>query len=154
MKPSSGRAAERLREGMSSLSACPKGRARGLISTLPRMSLNPQPDGTYLAKRREVLHRNSQRWLPWFHFGQDSGGTGEYVFFQRRLPSRPSYHLLQNVTASQNYVAQYALRDYPGHGSRTPVQGGGGLGYGAQYSQVWASSTWVGLDRHLHPCAL
>jgi len=44
-------------------------------------------------------------------FGKISG-TDEYVFFSSDY-RRPDYQLLQNVTASQNYVAQYALRNYP-----------------------------------------
>ena len=41
------------------------------------------------------------------------GDSGEYVFFVADY-RRPDYQLiLQNVTASQNYVAQFALHDYP-----------------------------------------
>ncbi len=36
----------------------------------------------------------------------------EYVFFAAD-PKHPSYHLVQNVVASQNYVSEFELRDYP-----------------------------------------
>ncbi len=36
----------------------------------------------------------------------------EYVFFAAD-PKHPNYHLIQNVVASQNYVSEFELRDYP-----------------------------------------
>jgi acyl-CoA dehydrogenase len=36
----------------------------------------------------------------------------EYVFFAAD-PRHPDYHLIQNVVASQNYVSEFELRDYP-----------------------------------------
>jgi acyl-CoA dehydrogenase len=36
----------------------------------------------------------------------------EYVFFAAD-PRHPGYHLVQNVVASQNYVSEFELRDYP-----------------------------------------
>ena len=38
--------------------------------------------------------------------------SDEYVFFAAD-PRHPNYHLLQNVVASQNYVSEFELRDYP-----------------------------------------
>jgi acyl-CoA dehydrogenase len=38
--------------------------------------------------------------------------TGEQCFFVAD-PAHPSYHLIKNVVHSQNYVAEYALEDYP-----------------------------------------
>jgi acyl-CoA dehydrogenase len=38
--------------------------------------------------------------------------SDEYVFFAAD-PRHPSYHLIQNVVASQNYVSEFELRDYP-----------------------------------------
>jgi acyl-CoA dehydrogenase len=39
-------------------------------------------------------------------------GTDEYVFFAAD-PRRPEYDVVQNVVASQSYVSEFALRDYP-----------------------------------------
>jgi acyl-CoA dehydrogenase len=39
-------------------------------------------------------------------------GSDEYVFFAASS-KHPSYHLVQNVVASQNYVSEFELRDYP-----------------------------------------
>ncbi|MBW2418189.1 MAG: acyl-CoA dehydrogenase, partial [Deltaproteobacteria bacterium] len=38
--------------------------------------------------------------------------SDDYVFFAAD-PSHPSYHLVKNVVASQNYVSEFELRDYP-----------------------------------------
>jgi acyl-CoA dehydrogenase len=38
--------------------------------------------------------------------------SDEYVFFAAD-PRHPNYHLVQNVVASQNYVSEFELRDYP-----------------------------------------
>jgi acyl-CoA dehydrogenase len=38
--------------------------------------------------------------------------SDEYVFFAAD-PRHPSYHLVKNVVASQNYVSEFELRDYP-----------------------------------------
>jgi len=43
--------------------------------------------------------------------GQD-GGADEYVFFAAD-PQHPNYHLVKNVVASQNYVSEFELKDYP-----------------------------------------
>jgi len=39
-------------------------------------------------------------------------GTADYVFFAAD-PRNAHYHLIKNVVASQNYVSEFALRDYP-----------------------------------------
>jgi acyl-CoA dehydrogenase len=44
-------------------------------------------------------------------FGRFEDGD-EYVFFAAD-PQHPSYHLVKNVVASQNYVSEFELRDYP-----------------------------------------
>ncbi len=40
------------------------------------------------------------------------GGPEEYVFFASD-PKHANYHLVKNVVASQNYVSEFELRDYP-----------------------------------------
>jgi acyl-CoA dehydrogenase len=86
-------------------------RAHGADIYSTEMCLTPQPDGTYLADGEKYYIGNANLAPMVSTFGKISG-TGEYVFFAADY-RRPNYHLLQNVTASQNYVAQYALRDYP-----------------------------------------
>jgi len=86
-------------------------RAHGADIYATEMRLTPQPDGTYLANGEKYYIGNANLAPMVSTFGKING-TGEYVFFSADY-RRPSYHLLQNVTASQNYVAQYALRDYP-----------------------------------------
>jgi len=44
-------------------------------------------------------------------FGRFDGGD-EYVFFASD-PKHENYHLVKNVVASQNYVSEFELRDYP-----------------------------------------
>ncbi|HIF93903.1 MAG TPA: acyl-CoA dehydrogenase [Myxococcales bacterium] len=44
-------------------------------------------------------------------FGRLDGGN-EYVFFASD-PKHENYHLVKNVVASQNYVSEFELRDYP-----------------------------------------
>ncbi len=39
-------------------------------------------------------------------------GRDEYVFFASD-PKHENYHLIQNVVASQNYVSEFELKDYP-----------------------------------------
>jgi acyl-CoA dehydrogenase len=86
-------------------------RAHGADIYATEMSLDPQPDGSYLANGEKYYIGNANLAPMVSTFGK-IGGTDEYVFFSADY-RRPAYHLLQNVTASQNYVAQYALRDYP-----------------------------------------
>jgi acyl-CoA dehydrogenase len=45
-------------------------------------------------------------------FGKIEGGTDDYVFFAADS-QHDRYDLIKNVVNSQNYVANYALRDYP-----------------------------------------
>jgi acyl-CoA dehydrogenase len=86
-------------------------RAHGADIYATEMSLTPQPDGSYLANGEKYYIGNANLAPMVSTFGKIAG-SGEYVFFSADY-RRPAYHLLQNVTASQNYVAQYALRDYP-----------------------------------------
>ena len=41
-----------------------------------------------------------------------AGGPDDYVFFAAD-PRHDDYHLVKNVVASQNYVSEFELRDYP-----------------------------------------
>ena len=75
------------------------------------MTLTPQADGTYLASGSKYYIGNANKAAIVSTFGK-LAGTGEYVFFAAD-PTHPRYELVQNVVASQNYVAEYALHDYP-----------------------------------------
>jgi acyl-CoA dehydrogenase len=86
-------------------------RAHGADIYATEMCLTPQPDGSFLANGEKYYIGNANLAPMVSTFGKIAG-TGEYVFFSADY-RQPSYQLLQNVTSSQNYVAQYALRDYP-----------------------------------------
>lgn len=86
-------------------------RAHGADIYATEMSLTPQPDGTYLANGEKYYIGNANKAPMVSTFGKMSD-TGEYVFFSADYRHR-NYELIRNVTESQNYVAQYALRDYP-----------------------------------------
>jgi len=75
------------------------------------MSLAPQSDGTYLANGEKYYIGNANVAPMVSTFGKVSD-TGEYVFFAADF-RRQQYDLIRNVTASQNYVGQYMLRNYP-----------------------------------------
>jgi len=75
------------------------------------MSLTPQNDGTYLANGEKYYIGNANTAPMVSTFGK-MADTGEYVFFTADYRHK-HYDLIRNVTESQNYVAQYALRDYP-----------------------------------------
>jgi acyl-CoA dehydrogenase len=74
------------------------------------MTLTPQPDGTYRANGEKYYIGNANLAPMVSTFGK-MASTGDYVFFVADY-RRKGYDLVRNVTASQNYVAQYALRDY------------------------------------------
>jgi len=75
------------------------------------MQLTPQPDGTYRATGEKYYIGNANRAPMVSTFGKIAD-SGEYVFFTADY-RRQNYHLIQNVTASQNYVGQFKLQDYP-----------------------------------------
>jgi acyl-CoA dehydrogenase len=75
------------------------------------MCLTPQPDGTYLANGEKYYIGNGNTAPMVSTFGK-MAGTGEYVFFTADYRHR-NYDLIANVTDSQNYVANFALHDYP-----------------------------------------
>ena len=78
------------------------------------MTLTPQPDGTFRANGEKYYIGNGQIAPLVSTFGRIAGTVEkpEYVFFAADF-RQPRYQVLDNVTASQNYVAHFALRDYP-----------------------------------------
>ena len=75
------------------------------------MTLHPQPDGTFLARGRKYYIGNANKAALVSTFGKVAG-TKDYVFFAVE-PTHEKYELVKNVVNSQNYVAEYALHDYP-----------------------------------------
>jgi len=75
------------------------------------MLLKPQTDGTYLAEGGKYYIGNANQAVVVSTFGKIAG-TGEYVFFPVDS-HHEKFELVRNVVASQMYVAQYNLHDYP-----------------------------------------
>ncbi len=75
------------------------------------MMLKPKGDGTYLAEGDKYYIGNANQAVIVSTFGKIAG-TGEYVFFPVDSHNE-KFELVRNVVASQMYVAQYNLHDYP-----------------------------------------
>ena len=79
------------------------------------MRLAPQVDGSYLANGEKYYIGNANAAPMVSTFGKiaaETVGNDEYVFFVADYRQK-EYDLIKNVTASQNYVGQYLLNDYP-----------------------------------------
>ena len=74
------------------------------------MVLTPDGDG-WRANGRKYYIGNGNEAAIVSTFGRFAD-SDEYVFFAAD-PRRPNYHLVKNVVASQNYVSEFELRDYP-----------------------------------------
>jgi acyl-CoA dehydrogenase len=75
------------------------------------VALKPLGEGRYAATGRKYYIGNGNEAELLSTFGK-MADTGDYVFFAVN-PKHDKYELVQNVVASQNYVAEYALNDYP-----------------------------------------
>jgi acyl-CoA dehydrogenase len=75
------------------------------------MTLTPQDDGTYLASGSKYYIGNANEAATVSVFGKVAG-TDDYVFFAAD-PRHEKYELVKNVCASQSYVAEFALHEYP-----------------------------------------
>jgi acyl-CoA dehydrogenase len=75
------------------------------------MALVPAGDGKWLARGDKYYIGNGNEAALLSVFGKIEG-TGEYVFFAVD-PKRPEFELVKNVVASQSYVAEFVLHDYP-----------------------------------------
>jgi len=79
------------------------------------MTLTPVGEGRYVANGRKYYIGNGNAAAIVSTFGKLGGrgtGGGDYVFFAAD-PRHERYELVKNVMASQNFVSEYALRDYP-----------------------------------------
>ena len=75
------------------------------------MILTPRGDGTYSASGGKYYIGNGNKAAIVSTFGK-LADSDEYVFFGADS-QHDRYHLIKNVCASQNYVAQFELDDYP-----------------------------------------
>jgi len=96
-------------------------RAHGADIYSTDMVLTPAPGGGYLANGSKYYIGNGNKAAMLSTFGKfaaapaASGGAAapaDYVFFAVDT-QHPQYRLVKNVVASQSYVAEYALVDYP-----------------------------------------
>jgi acyl-CoA dehydrogenase len=75
------------------------------------MNLTPSPDGGWTATGEKYYIGNANVARMVSTFGKFEG-TDEYVFFAADS-QHDRYDLIKNVVNSQNFVANYALREYP-----------------------------------------
>jgi acyl-CoA dehydrogenase len=75
------------------------------------MTLLPEGDGTYKARGNKYYIGNANEAAMVSTFGK-TADSGEYVFFVAD-PRHEKYECVKNIVNSQNYVAEYALHDYP-----------------------------------------
>ena len=116
------------------------------------MTLTPVGEGRYLANGRKYYIGNGNEAAIVSTFGKLGGrgtGSGDYVFFAAD-PRHERYELVQNVVASQNFVSEFALHDYPVSEADILHQGPGRLGRRAQHRQHRQVQPRLGVDRHLH----
>ena len=78
-------------------------------------TLTPVGEGRYVANGRKYYIGNGNQAAIVSTFGKLGGrgtGAGDYVFFAVD-PRHERYELVKNVIASQNYVSEFSLNDYP-----------------------------------------
>jgi len=75
------------------------------------MVVTPIDEGRYTASGRKYYIGNGNEAAIVSTFGKFAG-AGDYVFFAAD-PKHERYECVQNVCASQNYVSEFALSDYP-----------------------------------------
>ncbi|TMA47198.1 MAG: acyl-CoA dehydrogenase [Deltaproteobacteria bacterium] len=104
------RAAQRLRDGgIFAFGLSEKEHGADVYAT--ETTLFPTGEGTYTARGRKYYIGNANKAAMVSTFGK-LAGTGEYVFFVAD-PTHEKYECVQNVVNSQNFVAEFALHDYP-----------------------------------------
>ena len=90
-------------------------RAHGADIYSTETTLTPVGEGRYVANGRKYYIGNGNAAAIVSTFGKLGGrgtGAGDYVFFAVD-PRHERYELVKNVVASQNFVSEYALHDYP-----------------------------------------
>jgi acyl-CoA dehydrogenase len=86
-------------------------KAHGADVYATEMALTPQADGTYRANGEKYYIGNGNQAPMVSTFGK-MADSGDYVFFAADYRHQ-DYECIKNVTESQNYVAHFALHDYP-----------------------------------------
>lgn len=86
-----------------------KAHGADLISS--EMKLTPDGKGGYVANGRKYYIGNANKAALVSTFAKVEG-TGEYAFFAASSTHK-NYNCIQNVCSTQNYVAEYELKDYP-----------------------------------------
>jgi acyl-CoA dehydrogenase len=86
-------------------------RAHGADVYSTEMKLTKEKDGTYRANGEKYYIGNGNKAEMVSTFGK-MADSGDYVFFAADYRNK-QYDCIRNVCASQNYVAQYTLNDYP-----------------------------------------
>jgi acyl-CoA dehydrogenase len=78
------------------------------------MVVTPVDEGRYTASGRKYYIGNGNQAAIVSTFGKfgQPAGSGDYVFFAADS-QHPHYECVQNVCASQNFVSEFALNDYP-----------------------------------------
>jgi acyl-CoA dehydrogenase len=113
------------------------------------MTLTPKGDGKYLANGEKYYIGNANEAAMVSTFGKVEG-SDDYVFFVANF-EKPEYELVKNVCDSQNYVADYALHDYPVTDAEILVRGDEALHTAlntvnvGKYNLGWAS---IGMCTH------
>ena len=74
--------------------------------------LTPLDDGSYLANGEKYYIGNGNEAAMVSTFGKMDDGSGDYVFFVTNFEHK-QYELKKNVVSHQEYVANFALHDYP-----------------------------------------
>ena len=74
--------------------------------------LTPLDDGSYLANGEKYYIGNGNEAAMVSTFGKVDDGSGDYVFFVTNFEHK-QYELKKNVVSHQEYVANFALHDYP-----------------------------------------
>jgi len=74
--------------------------------------LTPVDEGNYLANGEKYYIGNGNEAAMVSTFGKVDDGSGDYVFFVTNFEHK-QYELKKNVVSHQEYVANFALHDYP-----------------------------------------
>jgi acyl-CoA dehydrogenase len=86
-------------------------KAHGADIYSTEMTVTPIDEGRYTARGRKYYIGNGNEAAIVSTFGKFAG-SDQYVFFAAD-PRHAAYECVQNVCASQNFVSEFALNDYP-----------------------------------------
>ena len=104
------RAAQQLQDGgIFAFGLSEKEHGADIYST--EMSISITDEGRYTANGSKYYIGNGNMAAQVSTFGKIAG-TDDYVFFTAD-PTHDNYELVQNVVASQNFVSEFRLKDYP-----------------------------------------